>query len=240
MVHVTVSGLVASFYFLAESNPSDPSKFVIPFRNPTLKSAGRALTTSFGSICYGSLIIALIQTLRAILSSLKDQAMRDGNFCACFCLICLECIMSIIESIALYFNHYAFTQVAIYGKDYCTAGKDTWQLLKSRGVDAVINDSLIGFVLGFGGLLVASLTGIVSYIYLYHISTQSIEEPLKIFAIVISFLIGYIEFAIVAEVIESASACTFVCLAEDPSTLARTKPELFNKIAQVYPEVLLY
>ena len=29
---------------------------------------------------------------------------------------------------------YAFTQVAIYGKTYCRAAKDTWQLCKDRGV----------------------------------------------------------------------------------------------------------
>lgn len=29
---------------------------------------------------------------------------------------------------------YAFTQVAIYGKTYCQAAKDTWQLVKSHGV----------------------------------------------------------------------------------------------------------
>jgi hypothetical protein len=29
---------------------------------------------------------------------------------------------------------YAFTQVAIYGKTYCHAAKDTWKLCKERGV----------------------------------------------------------------------------------------------------------
>ncbi|RUS12905.1 plasma-membrane choline transporter-domain-containing protein, partial [Endogone sp. FLAS-F59071] len=41
-----------------------------------------------------------------------------------------------------YFNYYAYTQVAIYGKDFCTAAKDTWTLIKDRGIEAIINDNL--------------------------------------------------------------------------------------------------
>jgi hypothetical protein len=55
-----------------------------------------------------------------------------------------------MEALLEYFNHYAFTQVAIYGKDFCTAAKDTWNLVKQRGMDAVINDNLIGNVLSSG------------------------------------------------------------------------------------------
>lgn len=80
------------------------SKITVPVQNPTLKSAKRAMTTSFGSICYGSLIIALIQTLRAIVRNAAEQARSEGNLFALFCLYCLECLISIIESIAEYFN----------------------------------------------------------------------------------------------------------------------------------------
>jgi hypothetical protein len=49
--------------------------------------------------------------------------------------------------------------VAIYGKDYCTAGKDTWRLVKSRGIDAIINDCLIGSVLAVGSLFTGVFAG---------------------------------------------------------------------------------
>ena len=32
---------------------------------------------------------------------------------------------------------------ALYGKPYLAAAKDTWGLFKDRGIDAVINDSLV-------------------------------------------------------------------------------------------------
>lgn len=34
--------------------------------------------------------------------------------------------------------------LALYGKSYIPAAKDTWRLLKDRGIDALVNDSLVG------------------------------------------------------------------------------------------------
>lgn len=67
----------ATYYFTGIATADGPA--VVPVANPTLKSAKRALTTSFGSIAFGSLIIALIQTLRGILSSVRRNAQDNGN-----------------------------------------------------------------------------------------------------------------------------------------------------------------
>ncbi len=32
---------------------------------------------------------------------------------------------------------------ALYGKPYIDAAKDTWHLFKDRGIDTIINDSLV-------------------------------------------------------------------------------------------------
>ena len=108
VVHVTVSGLFATYFFMAVPDPSRPGKHSLSVRNPTAKAAGRAMTTSFGSICYGSLIIALIQLIRALVRSAANQAAQDGNGLAVFCLYCVDCLLSMIESLAEYFNKVCF------------------------------------------------------------------------------------------------------------------------------------
>lgn len=55
---------------------------------------------------------------------------------------------------------------------------------------------------------------------------------------VLGLIVGAAEFNIMAEVINSGVATIFVCLAEDPYALQRTQPELFQKIAEVYPQVM--
>lgn len=85
-VHVTVSGLFASYYF--QSQPTGDGKHKITISNPTAKAAKRALTTSFGSVCYGSLIVAILQTIRALIRMAANQAAADGNLIGYFCAMC--------------------------------------------------------------------------------------------------------------------------------------------------------
>lgn len=239
-VHVTVSGVFATYYFFGVSQNGVVQ---VPVSNPTWASMKRASTTSFGSICFGSLIIALIQTVRAVLRGAANDAASDGNLIGAFCLCCLECIISWIEALVEYFNHYAFTQVAIYGKAYCDAAKSTWKLVKSHGLEAVINDSLIGNVLGLGGLVVGIITGVIAGVYGGHsgwiTNTDLNTTALGAVCGAVGFLIGLMEFYILAEVINSGVATTFVCIAEDPAAMQRTKPELYQKIREVYPMVML-
>ena len=83
---------------------------------------------------------------------------------ACLAL-CAECFLSCIEGLVEYFNRYAYIEIgrqrslspraqrtpadphsplpALYGKPYLSAAKDTWRLFKDRGIDAIINDSLV-------------------------------------------------------------------------------------------------
>jgi hypothetical protein len=66
-------------------------------------------------------LIAIIQTLKAMADQAKNQANNDNNIGLVILCCCIKCLLSCIEELLEYFNKYAFTQVAIYGKDYCTA-----------------------------------------------------------------------------------------------------------------------
>ena len=63
-----------------------------------------------------------------------------------------ECILGCLQSIMEYFNRWAYVYVGIYGYKFTQAGKAVFELFKHRGFDAIINDDLIGNVLGFAAL----------------------------------------------------------------------------------------
>ncbi len=236
VVHITVDGVFATFYFRGVSGPLGTVD--VPVVNPTVSSAKRALTTSLGPNCYGSLLIAIIMTLRLLVDNARNNPDNDNVFCQIL-LCCIACILAIFRDLLEYFNKYAFAQVAIYGKDFCTAAKDTWGLVKTRGIDAIINDDLIGSVLFIGTLMCACLTG--SFSLLAILASPSIAQTTENFVGcgLIGFFIGLIEFSIMANVIDSGVVTTFVCLAEDPQALFQTKPDLYHKIQEVYPQVIL-
>jgi len=234
-VHVTISGVFATYYFRGVNEPGT-NKIEVDVKNPTLKSFKRAATTSFGSICFGSLLIALVSTLRVLANQTKQEAAEDENYLLCLISCCVECILSCIEDGIEYFNVYAFTEVAIYGKPYCQAAKDTWTLCKSRGIEALINDNIIGNVLSIGAMAVGFLSVIITCAVGLFIG---IKDPaaLVIYGI-IAFLIGCMVFSVVAQVINSGVATTFVCLCEDPDALRQTKPELWEKVRDTYPSIV--
>jgi len=207
IVHVTVAGTVASWYFLFPAH--------MPV-NPTVGAFKRAAWTSFGSIAFGSFIVAVIRALRAMVRSGKEA---KNPFARCLVL----CLLNCLDSLITYFNVYAFTQVAIYGKPYCEAAKDTWTLIKNVGIDAIINDDIIGSVLSFaslvGGCMVAAAGGVIAH-FVFDIANWG-------YWVLIAFIIGFAMTMICMEVVASGVCALFVCFSEDPAALQQSKPEVY-------------
>ncbi|KAJ1625883.1 plasma-membrane choline transporter-domain-containing protein, partial [Pavlovales sp. CCMP2436] len=76
------------------------------------RSFHRAATYSLGSICLGSLLVAIVKTVRALVSQARSQA--EGGFAQCM-LCCVDCLLGCLDRAMQYFNHYAYTRVALYG-----------------------------------------------------------------------------------------------------------------------------
>ena len=82
------SGVAATWYFSKEAVP-----------NPSAKAFKRTMTSSFGSVALGSLIVAILQAMR---SMLKSQ--RRGI------LVCIAiCLLKCIERLMRYFNTYGLS-----------------------------------------------------------------------------------------------------------------------------------
>lgn len=112
--------------------------------------------------------------------------------------------------------------MAIYGRSFIQSAKHTWRIITDRGVEALINDSLIGNVLFMGGLLVGVITSLFGYIYMAVarpvFNQYGTATPI---VVMVCFIIGLSMFSSIATVITSGVATTFVCLAEDPDALRR-------------------
>jgi len=210
VVHVTVSGTFATWYFMYPNNM---------VHNPTMAALKRATWTSFGSICLGSLLVALVKALR----QMAESGRRTRNDIGRAILICL---IATLDRLVQYFNVYAFTQVAIYGKTYCEAASDTWKLIKARGLDIVINDNLIGGVLFFGALLVGLFNGGLGLALSYFIFNAN-HYALWGF---VGLVVGTAMALCAMEVVESCVASCFVCYAEDPEALQRTKQATYDRL----------
>jgi len=142
------------------------------------------------------------------------------------CIKCmLDCMLRTLESLIAYFNVYAFTQVAIYGMSYCDAAQSSWQLLRRRGMDAVVNDHMINGVLLFAALIGGCFVGSIGALFAKYV----FEVPDYGYWASVGFVVGSAMTAIVMEVVSSGVCALFVCFAEDPAALRNSKPESYNE-----------
>jgi len=213
IVHVSVSGVIATSYFMADSMPD----------NPTLGALKRSVTTSLGSICLGSLIVSLLKTLRTLIRMLRSE-----NNSILLCLA--DCFLGCIDALVQYFNHYAFCQVAIYGKTFIEAARSTWNLIKYAGLEAIANDNLVDGVLWIGVFFNAILTALAGVVLAYIWGQSSAVVILGI----LGFVIGFVIMILGMQVIDSGVSCTFVCFAEDREILRRTNPALYARFVETY------
>jgi hypothetical protein len=116
-LHATVAGVYGSWYFARHNFP----------RNATRGALKRAVTYSFGSISLGSLLVALVNTLRYICSANRSQAWNTGNILEWVLLCIVSIFLWLLDVIIQFVNRLAFCHIALYGKSYFAAANDTWK-----------------------------------------------------------------------------------------------------------------
>lgn len=234
VIHCTVSGVYGSWYYMSKSDQGMP-------RWPALGAFKRSMTTAFGSICFGSLIVSLIETLRAFLQLLRNGVVTNisnNGWAQCGFMI-IDWIMGFLQWLAKYFNHYAYCFIALYGKPYLRAARETWYMLREKGIDALINDNLINIALGFYSMFVSYLAALFAFLYLRftspsYNSSGGYNVPLMAFSFVIALQICNIA----NETIRSGTATFFVALGNDPEVFHISYPQRFDEIFRAYPDVL--
>lgn len=136
----TVAGVIGTYSFDKPSASSFCSTAIF-------QSLRRSLTTSFGSICFGSLLDALIMALRAMVDHARANARQNDDGCMTLLYCVAQCILSILQDIIEYFNQWCYTFVGIYGMSYLESGKAVLEMLKARGCTAILTDGLTMYVL---------------------------------------------------------------------------------------------
>ena len=111
-----------------------------------------------------------------------------------------------IECIARYFNSYAFTYIAIYGKILHTSAKKTWDLMQNCGLDAIINDDIIGGTIMFSACIVAALTGFCGALWAVFAGIDNWFWGVGLLYSLVGFVLGVITF----NVIESAVLSIYI------------------------------
>ncbi|CAI4065029.1 hypothetical protein SUVZ_08G1950 [Saccharomyces uvarum] len=234
VIHCVISGVFGCWYYMSKSDQKMP-------KWPAFGALKRAMTYSFGSICFGSLLVALIDLLRTLVNLLKNNigSGSGGKMVAQILFMVLDWIISFLRWMAEYFNHYAYSFISLYGKPYLKAAKETWYMLREKGMDALINDNLINIALGLFAMFTSYMTTLFTFLFLRFTSPQyssngAFTGALMAFSFVISLQISNIA----TEAIRSGTSTFFVALSNDPEVFQHSYPDRFDEIFRAYPDVL--
>mmetsp|Transcript_15057 Transcript_15057/g.31044 ORF Transcript_15057/g.31044 Transcript_15057/m.31044 type:complete len:516 (-) Transcript_15057:127-1674(-) len=221
VVHVTTAGTVGTWWFHPEEASGCCSRAV-------RESYGRSLTSSFGSICFGSLLVAIVQTLKEMAHHAQSG---DDSILRCVAICILGCIESLIE----YFNKWAFVFVGIHGFSFMEAGKNAMTLFRTRGWTAIITDTMIDTVLFMVSLGVALLIGTLSVVI--GATMVNVEDSNTMAAsFILGFLLGYGICATLFSIVSSAVNTVIVCFGEAPNEFQMNHPELSENMLATWRE----
>lgn len=227
-IHTVIAGVVSTWWFVPEDASSCCSVAI-------KDSFVRATTSSFGSICFGSLLVAIIQTLRAMVENARNDG--DNNGCEAFLLCLVDCLLSCLEDALEYFNKFAYIYVGMYGYSYIEAGKNVINLFKQRGWTIIIADNLISNVLTLFAFIIGMLTGCVGLV-MNEIEKSWFEDyGGAASAFGFAFLIGIVISMITLSVVDSSVNTVLVCFAEAPAEFEQNYPELSSEMRDAWREV---
>lgn len=221
-IHVIIGGTVGTWWFLPEEGKGCCSSGV-------LGSMKRALTTSFGSICFGSLLVAIIQTLKQLARNAREQG---GSMALLACIA--ECILGCLESLLQYFNKWAFIYVGLYGFSYLESGKKVIELFKARGWDTIIADDLISMALFMLSVLCGLISGAFGLFLEDQTSWFDDIDNSQLISMLIGLIVGLVLCMILMSTIGSSVNAVIVCFAEGPSEFAKNHPQLSSKMVSAY------
>lgn len=263
VTHVVLSGVFSSWYFFDANDANSKPKY------PAFGSLKRALTYCFGSICFGSLLVSLVQTLRISLQVLKAKLQNrhlnydDDNdngssgengllFCFLICLVSvLEWIASEFEYWMKWFNRYAYSYLSMYGKPYLQSARDTFEIMKYKGIDILINDSLVGTAIGLYSLLSMVITGVTLYLVFITWNIGGIMEmgpEMLVLGGIGGLVICWFIVNAAINVLDVGCVTFMIGLAVDPDAFTRTNAggatetsiqrlQAWEKLSRFYPEI---
>ena len=199
-----------------------------------LTSFKRAFKYHFGSIAFGSLIIAIVRFLMFFLEMFKKRAeksfgkKKQGK---CFkCLICcLECCLRCITKFLEFINKHAYIMISIKGDSFCTAAWEGFALaVRNLGRFSVL--TLLGKLFSnIGTLFIMTASGIIGYLVInnYGFLSEEIDSAfLPVFCmVIIGLIIGLISMNVFGMSADTLLYC-FLIDEEINKGLPKAMPEL--------------
>lgn len=122
MERFALSAITAQWYF-HRNNPSQTAAGNV--KSPWKSALIKASTTSFGTLAFGSLILAIIQFLQFIARSIRKYSKTARPFAAV-----LSFVLRYIDALVSTFSNYTISLAGITGESFCSAATSATKIFR--------------------------------------------------------------------------------------------------------------
>ena len=203
---IVIARAVASWYFTRDKSSIGTGT--------VLHSMKQVITYHLGTAAFGSLIIAILQIIRAVVTYIqkKLEESTEGTEAnkVVKCIGCMfQCCCCIIERYIRFINKHAYIQTAIFSSNFCMSARDGFFLILRNagriGAISLVSD----VVIVIGKIFIACLTGGLAY---YFMDTYIGDELVSllgptIFIIIVAYFVASLFFSIFGMACETILHC---------------------------------
>lgn len=229
--HTAYCGVFGRWYFEGEDKLKDSK--------PVTDSLKIACTKSFGSVAFGSLIIAVIRAMEKLLRKMSHDAGEDGNMVMCIIFCVLSVLVSCLGDLVEWISNYIYVQVALRGLSFINGASATYSLATISNLVFVASAVLVEYVtlLGaiFCGIAGSLVAGGVAYV---SCGLPGACGTLAAMAGLFGCCGGCIAGGSAVGILNSGSVSILMCWAERPDVLKATHEKIATRFEEVTQQAM--
>mmetsp|Transcript_23063 Transcript_23063/g.47812 ORF Transcript_23063/g.47812 Transcript_23063/m.47812 type:complete len:770 (+) Transcript_23063:37-2346(+) len=173
----------------------------------------KAMWYHLGTAAFGSLIIAIIKTIRVIITYLQHKFKNSKNVAIKAFLCALQCYMWCVEKCMKFLNKNAYIQTAIFGYSFCKAARKAFFLIL-RNIMRISAVAIVSeFVLIIGKMFITVMATFAGYYYMDANMTEELNGMW--FPILLIILFAYVTAEMFNEVFGMAIWTILQCFVAD-------------------------
>lgn len=176
-----------------------------------------AFRYNFGSLAFGSLVLAIIWVFRVVMEYVADKMEKANpdNGCVKAIIWCCRCYLDCFHRFIKYLNENAYIQIALTNDSFCSSAVTAFTIaLKNAGTFLIVDG--IGALLRFLGRMTICITNTYfGYLLITYESNlkEDIDNPIVILSVI--FIMSWALATIFMEVYSIVSLCILQCLYTD-------------------------
>lgn len=206
-----LAGSVCIWYF-SQGADSGPQR-------PVSRPIWWSIRYHMGSLAFGSLILAVVWTIKWILIyirvKIKLARFDENNFFIGILLKCLTCFILCFERFIKFLNKNAYIQIALHSVSFCAGARDAFFLIFRNAARFLTLGSLGAIFIFLGKWLVTLSATYIGYLILTRSEKYENELHSPVFPTIVFLILAYVISSLFLVVYEMACDSILHCFLAD-------------------------